>query len=104
MGGTRYQVRVGDNFHMFDESHVGTHSTFETVRAAVEACERIVDEFLTSAYKPGITPDELLRTYAMFGASPFVLAADKSSVAFSAWDYAAKRSDAICQPKIGPHA
>ena len=99
-GLAKFTVYVGDNFHMFDENHVGMHDTFQTLPAALEACKCIVDEFLTSAHKPGMKPDELLQVYKMFGDDPFVVAADNSKVAFSAWVYAAERCALICRPKV----
>jgi len=96
---TKYHVLVDDNFHAFDASHRGEHGGFESVSAAIAAAKRIVDESLTSAYKPGITADELLKIYKMYGDDPFIVAADKSAVAFSAWDYAAERSAVIANPK-----
>ena len=93
MGGTRYQVRVSDCFHLFDESHVGTHGTFETVSAAVAACQRIVDEGLEAAH--GTTAADLYRSWAQFGDSPWIVASDGSKVAFSASEYARQKAEAM---------
>ena len=51
-------------------------------------------------------PTKFLKEYVDHDgdSDPFIVAADKSAVAFSAWDYAAERSAVIAKPKEqGPH-
>jgi hypothetical protein len=91
-----YKVFVDDNFHYMDESaryHLGD---FDSLEAAVTACKRIVDEFLISSYRPGMTSAELLTQYAFYGEDPFVFAGD-GIVYFSARDYASERIREICR-------
>jgi hypothetical protein len=91
-----YKVFVDDNFHYMDESaryHLGD---FDSLEAALTACKRIVDEFLNSSYRPGMTSAELLTQYAFYGEDPFVFAGD-GIVYFSARDYALERIREICR-------
>ena len=66
-------------------------------RSYIAACKRIVDEFLTTSYKPGMTAEELEKSYKGFGEDPFILVLggiDKP-VKFSAWNYAKDRSQTL---------
>jgi hypothetical protein len=92
----RYRVLVDDNFHYMDESERYELGEFDTLEAAVVACKRLVDEFLTSSYHPGMTAAELLTQYAFFGEDPFVYTGD-GTVPFSARDYASDRVREICR-------
>jgi len=93
---SRYKVMVDDNFHYMDEDERYELGVFPTVEEAVAACKRIVDSDLNGFLKPGITAAELYDMYASFGEDPFVVReAYSDPVAFSAWDYAKERSDAL---------
>jgi hypothetical protein len=70
------------------------HGEFETPEAAIAACKRIVDEFLESAYKPGMSEAELLTQYALFGEDPFIM---HSEIRFSARDYASEQAEKIAK-------
>lgn len=72
----RYRVLVDDNFHYMDESERDQLGEFDTLEDAVLACKRIVDEFLISNYRPGMTVAELLTQYAFYGEDPFVYTGD----------------------------
>ncbi len=89
-----YTVKIDDNFHYMDEKERVTHGEFETLSAAIEACKKIVDEYLASAYAPGITAEALYSNYVAFGDDPWVSGAD--GVPFSAWTYAKERCGEIC--------
>lgn len=93
-----YRVLVDDNFHFMDESEryeLGQFATLDEARAA--SC-RIVDGFLLSAFKPGMTPDQLYLGYTSFGEDPFIIpdASEETAVQFSAWDYAKSRCQVMC--------
>ena len=89
-----YRVTIDDNFHYMDESARLDHGEFETLDAAIEACKKIVDEYLASAYKPGMSAAELNASYTMFGEDPWISGAQ--GIPFSAWDYARQRCAEIC--------
>jgi len=93
--GKKYAVYVDDNFHYMDEEARYKLGEFSTYEEAVEVCKRIVDEFLESAYKDGMSYDELYGGYINFGEDPFIVPSDKTNW-FSAWDYAKARSHELC--------
>lgn len=81
---------MDDNFHYMDESERYKLGTFETCEEAAAACKKIVDEFLELEYKKGISFNQLIEVYVMFGEDPFIISSDKTCF-FSARDYARKR-------------
>ena len=93
-----YRVMVDDNFHYMDESERYQHGVFATLDAAVAAARKIVDEYLASAYKPGMSEDELIASYCQFGEDPFIVApaGELADVPFSGRDYARRRCAEIC--------
>jgi len=94
-----FKVLVDDNFHYMDESERYELGDFQTLDAAIAAARRVVDEYLQSAFEPGINSDTLLATYLQFGEDPFIIASDAahSGVLFSARDYARERCEEICR-------
>jgi hypothetical protein len=72
-----------------DESERYQLGQFEDCQAAVEACRRIVDEFL-ARISPDRTAEEIFKEYTMFGEDPWVSGPD-AQCRFSAWDYARQR-------------
>ena len=95
-----YTVWVDDNFHYMDEDERYKHGEFETLEAAIEACKRIVDAYLVSAYTPGMSADALHASYTGFGDDPWVSGADGTP--FSAWKYAEQRCAEICATGTEP--
>ena len=94
-----YRVLVDDNFHHADESERYVLGEFSTLDAAVEASRRMVDEYLLSAYEPGVTAEALFASYTSFGEDPWITAPTaEETVRFSAWDYAKHRCDEMCLP------
>ena len=93
-----YRVMVDDNYHYMDESERYQHGEFATLDAAIEAARKIVDEYLESAWKPGMSADELIASYCQFGEDPFIVAPGENiaGVPFSGRDYARQRSPEIC--------
>ena len=91
----KYEVHVDDNFHFMDESERYKLGEFETCEEAVAVCMKIVDEFLETGYKKGMSFKELYEGYVGFGEDPFVISGDKTCF-FSAWDYAKKRCAELC--------
>ena len=92
----KYKVLVDDNSHYMDESDRYEAGEFDTVEKAIQACKRVVDEFLIDNYKPGMTSDELSAQYSLYGEDPFIVGAGEK-VPFSARDYASARAEEICK-------
>lgn len=63
---------------------------YDTYKEAVARCKQIVDEYLESALKPGMTAEELYGSYTMFGEDPFIIG--DTNKKFSSWDYAKEKS------------
>jgi len=95
---TPYRVLVDDNFHDMDESERYELGQFPTLAEALAASCRIVDEYLLTAFKPGMTAEQLYLSYTSFGEAPFIIpdASEETAVQFSAWDYARSRCQALC--------
>ena len=93
-----FEVIVDDNFHYMDEAERYVLGSFETFEAALDAAKRIVDEYLASAYRPGITVEELYESYTSFGEDPFIKTSEvqAGAGAFSAWRYARERCAILC--------
>lgn len=91
MAGSDWTVYVDDNFHYMDEDERYCLGTFETLDAAVAACQKIVDEFLQD--NPAKTADDLYDQYTSFGEDPWIKGPSPApdTPPFSAWDYARKR-------------
>lgn len=95
-----YKVFVDDNFHYMDESERYELGEFPTLEAAVVAAQKIVDEYLLSAFQPGITAQALFASYTSFGEDPYIVPTptQETGVLFSAWGYAQRRCDELCRP------
>ena len=91
----KYAVFVDDNFHFMDESERYKLGEYDTCDEAVAVCKKIVDDFLNTGYKEGMSFKELYEGYTGFGEDPFIISDDESCF-FSAWDYAKKRSVELC--------
>lgn len=89
-----YVVFIDDNFHYMDESERYRHGEFATCDEAIAACQKIVDAYLESAYKPGMTAAELFTSYTFFGEDPFIRT-DDEQCKFSARTYASARCQAM---------
>jgi hypothetical protein len=107
----RYTVAVDDNFHSMDESERFTFGTFTSLDAAIDACRRIVDEFLEENRRgEPLSGDELYKSYVAFGPDPFIQTDDPTiaPVPFSAWTYAReqcfRRATESDEPETGPGA
>lgn len=88
-----YQLKVYDNFHYADESEAYVTGCYPTSDSALAAARGLVDQSLAEAYKPGMSPEDLLRTYRGFGDDPVVLG--DPAIAFSAWTYASERVETL---------
>ena len=97
----KYKVFVDDNSHYMDDSERYELGEFSLLEEAIEASKKLVDEYLTSAYQPGMNAKDLFESYTSFGEDPFIVSSstDGLKADFSAWDYAKKRCEAICSKK-----
>jgi len=95
-----YKVFIDDNFHYMDESERYQLGEFPNLEAAVEAAKKIVEEYLLSAYRQGITAIELAASYASYGEDPFIIDTSGKDVGvlFSGREYASRRSAEMCAP------
>ena len=95
-----YLVYWDDNFHYLDANSVFS-SKHSTAEAAIAAAKQIVDEYLESAWEPGITADALYRSFVAFGEDSFVVAPEGSPpVLFSSWHYAKARSEQMASGRV----
>ena len=97
-GESLYVVFVDDNYHYMDESERYQWRGFPTCAEATAACRGIVDAYLESAYRPGMSAAELWDSYRSFGEDPFIRAPGDPACTFAAWTYARARCDVLCQP------
>jgi hypothetical protein len=88
---------VEANARYMDQSERRQLAEFAACAPAIAACQRLVDDYLRSAYRPSMTAEALWASYTRFGDDPFIVTADESCW-FSAWDYARQRCEALCQP------
>jgi hypothetical protein len=95
---SNYKVMIDDNFHYMDEDERRELGTYGSVEEALAACRNVVDAWLAANYKPGMSSAELIEQYKSFGDDPFIMTLPGARVEakFSAWDYAAKRAQAMC--------
>ena len=87
---------VDDNYHYMDEAERYELGAYATLEAATQAARALVDEFLLSALKPGMTAQQLFEHYTAFGEDPFIAPAEGEPAPFSAWDYARRRCGELC--------
>ena len=91
-----FTVMVADNFHHGDKDETYALGSFDDLHVAIATAMRIVDEYLESAFTPGMMADALYDSYTFFGEDPYIVSAELQGKCFSAWEYAKSRSVAIC--------
>lgn len=93
-----FHLRVYDNFHYMDEAEAYDHGNYETYEDALIAAQAIVDEFFEHNWKKGITPDDLIGQYSLYGEDPIILPNEHGELdLFSAREYAKISSVEICR-------
>jgi hypothetical protein len=93
-----YRVFVEDNSQYMQTSMRAAVGSFPTAEEAMEAAREIVDKYLASAHRPGMTPQQLFENFKANGKDPFITAEGMEKVEFSAWAYAKGRCDKVCAP------
>ncbi|MCB9418286.1 MAG: hypothetical protein H6667_00660 [Ardenticatenaceae bacterium] len=91
-----FTVFVDDNFHYLDESERYELGRFPKLAAAISAAQRLVNDYLITAYRPGMTAETLFQNYMSFGEDPFIITANGEKVDFSAQTYARQRCEEMC--------
>ena len=89
----KYTLRVADNAHYPEEGR--RQGEYDTYQEAVAAAMKIVDDYLESAFREGMTAAELMGSYTMFGEDPYIIP-DRGEARFSARDYAEERARKLC--------
>jgi hypothetical protein len=95
-----YTIRVDDNYDYMDKDARYTHGEYQTLEAAIKEAKEIVDSYLSSAYTPGMSAEDLYQSYTSFGDDPFIVGPEDSK--FSAWDYAKAQCEVLCTPVARP--
>lgn len=67
-----FTVFVDDNFHYTDENERLKHGEFSTFEEAVVACKAVVNKCLLHGYAKGMTADELISQYVLYGEDPWI--------------------------------
>jgi hypothetical protein len=93
-----YRVFVEDNSQYMQTGMRKAAGSFPTAEEAIEAARQIVDKYLKSVHRPGMTSPKLFEDFKANGADPFITAEGANKVEFSAWAYAKRRCDELCAP------
>ena len=90
-----YKLMVDSHAHYQDESARYERGEFSDYASAVQAAQKIVDDYLVSVYQPGMPAGTLFKSYSLFGEDPFIVP-DDGHPPFSAWSYARARCQELC--------
>ena len=84
------------------DSEVRRIGEFETVEEAIATAQKIVDEFLSDSFKPGMDAQSLFSLYKKEGEYPFIFRDDDMTVnvpEFEHSHYARNRAMLVCGGK-----
>ncbi|HKA60682.1 MAG TPA: hypothetical protein VKD28_18845, partial [Gemmatimonadales bacterium] len=84
------------------DSEVRRIGEFDTVEEAITTAQKIVDEFLSRSFKPGMDAKSLFSLYKRQGEYPFIFRDDDMSVnvpGFEHSHYAKDRAAEVCSGK-----
>jgi hypothetical protein len=84
------------------DSEVRRIGEFDTVEEAITTAQKIVDEFLSRSFKPGMDAKSLFSLYKRQGEYPFIFRDDDMSVnvpGFEHAHYAKDRAAEVCNGK-----
>ncbi|MEP6833017.1 MAG: hypothetical protein ABJB74_06465 [Gemmatimonas sp.] len=92
-----FKLFLDDNFHYGDETERVPLGVYNTLAEAVSKAVEVVDDYLKGAYTPGMSADDLMASYCMFGEDPFVVDTESTSgkVHFRARDYARVQCEVV---------
>lgn len=94
----KFHLRIFDNNHHWDETSSYDHGSYETYEDAVIEAKKIVEEFFKDECKQGITADDLMASFAMYGEEPVVFPDEpKNGNRFSSRNYAEEYVNEICK-------
>ena len=94
----KFHLRIFDKYHHWDEASSYDHGEFESYEDAVIDAKKIVEEFFEGECKPGITAEDLMASFAMYGEEPVVLPdKPKNGIRFSPGDYAETYVKELCK-------
>ncbi len=91
-----FTVFVDDNFHYMDEEERHRLGAFATYEGALAACHARIREDLDHLLEPGMTSDQLIAQYLLFGEDPFIVPTPEGITRFSARDYARDLAVKMC--------
>ena len=94
-----FQLFLDDNFHYADESARVPLGVYNTLAEAVSKAVEVVDDYLKTAYTPGMSAGDLMASYCLFGEDPFIIDTESTSskIHFSAREYARVQCEVVCR-------
>ncbi|MDU8886309.1 hypothetical protein RXV94_09070 [Yeosuana sp. MJ-SS3] len=94
----KFHLRIYDNYHYMDESEAYNHGQYDSYEDAMIGAQKIVDEFFEHNWKPGVTPNDLMVQYCLYGEDPIILPNEHGKhKSFSARTYAEISAVKICR-------
>lgn len=91
----RYKVLVDSHAQYQSKEARYELGVFDDYQTAVQVARKIVDDYLLSAHRSGMTAAALFTSYSLFGEDPFIVPDDGDPL-FSAWAYAKGRCQDLC--------
>ncbi|MHC4183907.1 MAG: hypothetical protein ACYSR0_11215 [Planctomycetota bacterium] len=93
-----FYLRIYDNFHHMDESSAYNHGKYKTYELALGAARSLVREFFIENRRSGMTKEELLAAYSMYGEEPIIRSDENADFEpFSAREYAKEVAGDFCK-------
>jgi hypothetical protein len=92
-----FECYIDDNYHYQDESHRTRGPSFGSYDAAVRWAQGIVHGSLCDMWEPGMSPEELMARYRMFGDDPWIKPVPTGERPWSGRDYAASMAESVCR-------
>jgi hypothetical protein len=93
-----FHLIIHNNFQYSDVSEIDDACSYSTYEDALFRVKALIDKFLVTNWKRGISPEELLAIFNLFGNDPSIISDDYVEYEhFSARNYSIKRVKVICQ-------
>lgn len=92
-----YAVWAHHSFHLSGEAEKYLVGRFDSCDEALEACRRLVEEFLESSYQEEMSPETLMEEYEASGPDPYIEPRREECV-FRAREWARERAAEVCAP------